>query len=179
VYVSFGTILGHMSFAEPAYRTVIHAVAGLDARVLVTTGRAFAPSRLRGVPGNVHVEAWVDQADVLGEASLVVCHGGSGTTYGALAAGVPLVVVPLFVDQLDNAPKVVQAGAGIQVVTGSGSGGRRHPATPQDARRIRGAIEAVLGDGAYQEAARAVAAEMAAAPAIGTLLVALSAGGVS
>jgi hypothetical protein len=170
VYVSFGTVLGHMSLAGEVYRAVIDAVTGLDARVLVTTGRAFDPSRLRDVPGNVHVEAWVDQADVLGEAVLVVCHGGSGTTYGALAAGVPVVVVPVFADQFANAPKVAQAGAGIQVSTGQDSQGRRRPVGREDAPRIRRAIEAVLADGSYREAARAVAADMAAAPAIGTVL---------
>jgi UDP:flavonoid glycosyltransferase YjiC (YdhE family) len=170
VYVSFGTVLGRMSFAGEAYRAVIDAVAGLDARVLVTTGRGFDPARLSDVPGNVHVEAWVEQADVLGEAGLVVCHGGSGTTYGALAAGVPLVVVPVFADQFANAPKVAQAGAGIQVHTGQDSRGRRRPVGREDTPRIRRAIETVLADGSYREAARAVAADMAAAPAIGTLL---------
>ena len=170
LYVSFGTVLGHMSFAGEVYRAVIDAVTGLDARVLVTTGHGFDPSRLRDVPGNVHVEAWVDQADVLAEAELVVCHGGSGTTYGALAAGVPLVVVPVFADQFANAPKVAQAGAGIPVHTGQGSQGRRRPVSREDAPRIRRAIETVLADGSYREAARAVAADMAAAPEIGTLL---------
>jgi UDP:flavonoid glycosyltransferase YjiC (YdhE family) len=33
-------------------------------------------------------------ADVMRGASLVVCHGGSGTVFGALAAGIPLVCVP-------------------------------------------------------------------------------------
>ncbi len=174
VYVSFGTVLGHMSFAGEVYRAVIDAVTGLDARVLVTTGHGFEASRLRDVPGNVHVEAWVDQADILGEAALVVCHGGSGTAYGALAAGVPLVVVPVFADQFANAPKVVQAGAGIQVRISEDSGERRRPVSRGDAPRIRQAIEAVLADGSYRHAAQAVAAEMAAAPAIGTLLDQLS-----
>ena len=35
--------------------------------------------------------------------TLVVCHGGSGTVLGALAAGLPLVILPLFADQLVNA----------------------------------------------------------------------------
>jgi len=170
VYVSFGTVLGRMSIAAEVYRAVIDAVTGLDARVLVTTGHGFDPSRLRDVPGNVHVEAWVDQADVLGEARLVVCHGGSGTTYGALAAGVPLVVVPVFADQFANAPTVARAGAGVQVHTGRDAQGRRRPAGREDAPRIRRAIETVLADDSYREAARAVAADMATAPAIGTLL---------
>jgi UDP:flavonoid glycosyltransferase YjiC (YdhE family) len=175
VYVSFGTVLGHMSLAAEVYRLAIDAVSGLGARVLLTTGHAFEASRLGEVPGNVHVEAWVDQADVLGEAALVVCHGGSGTTFGALAAGVPLVMVPVFADQFANAPLVARAGAGIevsapQISAGQGPPGRRGPVSRDDAPRIRAAVETVLADGSYQEAARAVAAQMAAAPEIGTLL---------
>jgi hypothetical protein len=174
VYVSFGTVLGHMSFAAEVYRAVIDAVTGLDARVLVTTGHGFDPSRLPDVPGNVHVEAWVDQADVLGDAAIVVCHGGSGTAYGALAAGVPLVLVPVFADQFANAPKVAQAGAGIQIRVSQDVQERRRPVSRDDAARIRQAIETVLADGSYRAAAQAVAADMATAPAIGTLLEQLS-----
>ena len=170
VYVTFGTVLGHMSFAEEVYRSAIDAVAGLDARVLVTTGRGFDASRLRDVPGNVHVEAWVDQADVLAEAALVVCHGGSGTTYGTLAAGVPLVIVPVFADQFANAPVVAQAGAGIEVRAGEDAEGLRRPVGREDAPRIRDAIEEGLADGSYRAAAQAIAADMATAPAIETLL---------
>ena len=174
VYVSFGTVLGHMSFAGEVYRAVLDAVTGLDARVLLTTGNGFEPSRLRDVPGNVHVEAWVDQSDVLGEARLVVCHGGSGTSYGALAAGVPLVVVPVFADQFANAAAVVRTGAGIQVRAGQESREGRRAVSREDALRIRQAIETVLADGSCRPAAQAVAAEMAGAPSIGTLLEQLS-----
>jgi UDP:flavonoid glycosyltransferase YjiC (YdhE family) len=172
VYVTFGTVLGHMSIAEEAYQAAIGAVAGLDARVLLTTGRAFDPDRLRhlDLPGNVHVEAWVDQADVLAEAELVVCHGGSGTTFGALAAGVPLVIAPVFADQFANAPAVAEAGAGVQVVTGPDAQGHRRPLSRVHAPLIREAIAAVLGDSSYRTAAQAVAAEMAAAPALEEVL---------
>ena len=170
VYVSFGTVLGHMSFAEEVYRAAIDAVTGLDARVLVTTGHGFDASRLRDVPANVHVEAWVDQAGILGEAAVVVCHGGSGTAYGALAVGVPLVVVPVFADQFANAAEVVQAGAGIEVRTSQDSRERRRPVGRDDAPLIRQAIDTVLADGSYRNAAQAVAADMAAAPAIAALL---------
>ncbi len=65
VYMSFGTVLGHMTIASEIYRTALEAVTGLDARVLLTVGRRFDPSQLNDVPDNVHVEAWVDQADAL------------------------------------------------------------------------------------------------------------------
>lgn len=170
VYVSFGTVLGHMSTAAQVYRIALQAVAGVDARVLLTVGRTIDPGALGDVPAHVRVEPWVDQADVLGEAQVVVCHGGSGTTFGALAAGVPVVIVPLFADQFANARAVAGTGAGIVVDTGAAGRGRRRPLTDDDAQRIAAAIEAVRSRPSYRRRARRIAAEMAAAPPAATLL---------
>jgi len=170
VYISFGTVLGHMTIAPEVYRTALEAVGGLDVRALLTVGRRFNPSELTEVPDNVHVEAWVDQTDVVEHAALVVCHGGAGTTFGALAAGVPVVVVPLFADQFTNGSRVVAAGAGLLVDGDRDAQGRRHPLGRVDAVRICRAVETVLADHTYCEGARAVAAEMAAAPTTKTTL---------
>ena len=50
---------------------------------------------------------------MLAGASAAVGHGGAGTTLSALAAGCPLVVVPLFADQPYNAVRVAVSGAGV------------------------------------------------------------------
>jgi UDP:flavonoid glycosyltransferase YjiC (YdhE family) len=165
VYLTFGTVLGHMSIAAGAYRTALRAVAGLDARVLLTVGRAVDPAGLGPVPDNVHVEAWVDQADVLASADLVACHGGSGTVLGALTAGVPLVVVPLFADQFENARRVAATGAG-QVVIAAPKAGRpgRNPIDEGDAPQLASAIATVLATTGHRDQAERLAAEVAAAP---------------
>ena len=122
------------------------------------------------VPENAHVEAWVPQPDALADATLVVAHGGSGTTFGTLAAGVPLVIVPLFADQLVNAERV--AGAGAAVVVEPDRGAERGMGTlgPQHAPRLRAAIETILADPSYTRGARRIADEMAALPSIDDLL---------
>jgi UDP:flavonoid glycosyltransferase YjiC (YdhE family) len=157
VYVSFGGVLAHMTRAPAAFRAALAAVAELEARVLLTVGRAFDPVGLGPVPAHVHVERWVDQADVLDRADLVVCHGGSGTTYGALAAGVPVVAVPMFADQFENARRATAAGAGLTAADG-------------DAPGIAAAIGRVLADAAYARAAGRIAAEMASVPLIDDVL---------
>ncbi len=156
IYLTFGTVLGHMSIAAGTYAMALRAVARLSARVLLTVGRRFDASTLGPVPANVHVEPWIDQARVLDHAQLVVCHGGSGTTLAALAAGVPLVMVPLFADQFENARRVAQAGAGRVVET-------RVP-------EITEGIHDVLGDVTYRDRARDIAAEMAATPTVEDVL---------
>lgn len=168
--MSFGTVLGHMSIAAETYRVALAAAGGLDARVLLTVGRRFDISQLGELPSNVHVEPWVDQADVLAEAGVVVCHGGSGTTFGALAAGVPLVIVPLFADQFANGPKVAEAKAGVVLNTGLDTGGGRRLLSEVDAVSIAEAIETVRGHSSFRQHARRIAAEMAQAPTADDLL---------
>ena len=83
-------------------------------RVLLTIGDRRDPAELGPLPANVHVEEWVAQDAVAPHAAAIVGHGGHGTTLGALAHGVPLVVVPLFsIDQWANAAAVERAGAGV------------------------------------------------------------------
>jgi MGT family glycosyltransferase len=166
-----------MSIAAGIYRMALAAVARLDVRVLVTVGHRFDRTALEPVPANVHVEPWVEQADVLAEADLVVCHGGSGTVFGALAAGVPLVVTPLFADQFLNGRRVADCGAGLVVEPeGGDDDGTRRVLADRDAPRIADAIDAVLETASYRRNARRIAREMATAPSVDEVLDALLAG---
>jgi hypothetical protein len=177
VYVTFGTVLGHMTIATDVYRTVLRAVAGLDARVLLTVGHAVDPARLGPLPGHVHVERWVDQADALAPSDLVVCHGGSGTVLGALAAGVPMVVAPLFADQHENARRIAAAGAGRRVALAvRPSGDDVAVAADAGAAAIAEAVESVLATDAQRAHARRLADEMAASPSVAEVLDAVAGG---
>jgi UDP:flavonoid glycosyltransferase YjiC (YdhE family) len=168
VYMTFGTVLGHMTMAPSVYRTAIKAVEQLGVRVLLTVGRELDRSCLGLMPANVHVENFVDQSLVLDQAHLVVSHGGSGTVFGALAAGIPLVVVPLFADQFENGRRIAAASAGVLV----------EPAHPglvdEDAPRITEAITIVLGDATYRRQASYLADEMAATRSVDEVVAALS-----
>lgn len=169
-YLTFGTVVGHLSDAMEMYRTAVRAVAGLSARVLLTVGRSVEPAQLGDVPPNVHVEPWVDQDDVLAVADLVVCHGGSGTTWGSLRAGVPLVVVPMFGGQFTNAEAVVRAGAGVTVDPQRDDRGDTHPFDEHRGMRTREAIDAVLRSSDHRRAAERVAAESESAPPVAEVL---------
>jgi MGT family glycosyltransferase len=145
VYVTMGTI-----FNEPQlFRVLLESLDGHSA--LVTTGRG---ARLDGpVPAGVVVSEFVPQEEVLPHARAVVFHGGSGTMLGALAHGLPLVVVPQGADQFDNAALCEAAGAAVTV-----------PPKEASAERIRAALERVLEEPSFAEAAGRIAAEIAAMP---------------
>ncbi len=154
VYVTFGSVAAGFGFFPAVYRAAIDALAGLDARVLVTTGHAGDPAALGVLPRNVHVERWVPQADVMPHAAAMVCHGGFGTLRAALCAGLPLAVVPLFADQPYNARRVAELGAGIALDGPVGIPG------------LGRAVRALLDDPSYGTAASAVAADAAALPPV-------------
>ncbi len=177
VYATFGTVLGHMSHAAAVYRTALRAVADLPARVLLTVGRRFESGELGAPAANTHVESWVDQARVLPEAALVVCHGGSGTLFGALAAGVPAVSIPVFADQFGNARRVAAYGAGLVVEVDSESADSRTVIAQDDAPRVTAAIETALSTSSYGQRAQELADEMEAAPTAGEVLTALAPSG--
>ncbi len=142
--------------AASVYASALDAVAELPARGLLTTGGHDL--ELSDVPANVHVERWVAEADVLAHASAAVGHGGAGTTLSALAAGCPLLAVPLFGDQPTNAVRVAAAGAGV-VASFDG---------------IRGALELILENDRYREASSRISDEMRALPPIGGFLASLT-----
>ena len=135
IYVSFGTVLGHMVNAVDVYRAALRAVEGLEVRVLMTVGRRFDPSALEPIPRHVHVEAWIDQNRVLGHAEAVVTHCGSGTALGALAAGVPIVAVPLFADQFENSSAGAAACSNDAGITTSAHGPSSRSKMLQNSRR--------------------------------------------
>jgi UDP:flavonoid glycosyltransferase YjiC (YdhE family) len=105
VYLTLGTVVATDEVLLPA----IEGLAVLDADVLVALGAATGEA-LGPLPGNVHVEGFVDQAAVLASSSLVVHHGGSGTVLGALTAGTPQLLLPKGADQFLNADLLAAAG---------------------------------------------------------------------
>jgi len=161
IYLTFGSVAGGLGTARLAFQFTIEAVAGLDARVLVTTGRSFDRRLLGELPSNVFVESWVPQETVFPFASVVLCHGGSGTTYGALAAGLPIVFVPMFADQRTNARLITVAGAGVIVDVGAKSEPGFREIAAGDVPRIRAAVLDVLANSSYALAAQVIAEEIA------------------
>ncbi|RBQ15811.1 glycosyltransferase [Spongiactinospora rosea] len=128
---------------------IADALGGLPVRALLTTGLAVDPGTIHA-PGNVLVTAAAPHAAVLPHAALTITHAGHGTAVKSLAAGVPLVCVPLGRDQGEVAMRVELAGAGITIRKTASSG------------TIARAVGRVLHDPSYQRQAQRLATEIAA-----------------
>lgn len=96
-------------------------------------------------------------SETAGRVSLVVCHGGSGTIYRALAAGPPVLAVPGHAEQALHAVALVQAGLGLALAP-------QVVATHPD--QVRGLIERLAEPGPLHQATRAFGSglDLAAGP---------------
>ena len=127
------------------------AIAGLADRpgsVIVTTA-ALDPDGFAAPNERVRVTRFLPHAEVVPEVDLVVTHGGMGTTQRALAAGVPVVVVPWGRDQAETGRRAEVSGAGVML-----------PKQRLDATSLRAAV-ARASD--RREGARRIAEAFAAA----------------
>jgi UDP:flavonoid glycosyltransferase YjiC (YdhE family) len=143
-------------------RDVLHvivegAAAVPDATVIV--GLGGDPASFGEVPEGVRLQRYVPMSALLPTVDAVAFHGGSGTLTAALAAGRPMVIVPLAADQLDNADRAAAAGVAVAV-------------PPEDLTpgAVRAALSNVLEDPSYRTRATEIAAEVAAMPGPDTAL---------
>lgn len=157
VYVTFGTVSASVPRAVSTFGAVVESLASLPIRLLATVGDGGDPAAFEGLPANVRVERFVPQASVLPRVAAMVCHGGMGTVLGGLSAGVPMVVVPQFADQPDNAARVEALGAGLQVRN-------EHLDDAVDPASVAEATRRVLAEPSFTAGAEKLRAEIHALP---------------
>jgi UDP:flavonoid glycosyltransferase YjiC (YdhE family) len=126
---------------------VLEVLGGMDVDVLFSTAARVTP---KSVPRNVHVVDLIPGDLAARKASVVVCNGGASTGYQALAEGTPVVCVTSSLDQFLAATAMCDAGAGLSM--------RAATTTPAE---IRNAIERVMREEEFTQAAQRVAASFA------------------
>jgi len=138
VLVGFSTTFQNQA---DALRRVVDALRALDVRAVVTVGPSIDSASVPAA-ANVHVCGSAPHGELLADAAAMITHCGHGSVIRALAAGVPLVCMPMGRDQNDNAARVVFHGAGVRLSPAAG------------ADRIRAAVRQILDDPRYRERAR-------------------------
>lgn len=151
-YVTFGTV---GQFSQPdILRSAVDAIEPLVASVVVTTG-PNPPATVGIESPQVHVVDYLPQSQILPTVDLVVSHGGAGTTLGAVAYGLPHLVMPgLAPSQQRNAMRTETIGLGLCV--------------PRDAdtSRVRAAAQRLLVDPAFRAAAESARSDLERMPSL-------------
>ncbi|ROQ95144.1 MGT family glycosyltransferase [Streptomyces sp. 2132.2] len=144
--------LGSTFTKQPAfYRACVEAFGDLpDWHVVLQIGKFTDEAELGALPANVEVHRWVPQLDILRRADAFVTHAGAGGSQEGLATATPMVAVPQAVDQFGNADMLQGLGVAWHL-----------PMEQADARTLREAVLALVGDPAVAARAEAVRAWMA------------------
>lgn len=160
VHLTLGTVFhGNRHLLE----TAVRALRDLPANLVVSTGPGTAPAALGPQPGHVVIVPYLPHTLLLPRCRLVVSQGGAGIMFGALAHGLPQLIIPQGAEQFLNAEACRDAGAALTL-------------QPQEvtADAIAVAAGQLVADPRYTAAAAAVRAEIeqmpTAAATIATLL---------
>ncbi len=103
------TLGSAMAQAGKVFAETAKAALALGRRVVLLTRH---PEQLPSIPPEAFVAQWAPLGPLFSRSTLVVHHGGIGTTAQAIAAGVPQLILPFAHDQPDNAHILKRHGLG-------------------------------------------------------------------
>jgi len=148
IYASMGTLQNRQQFI---FETIAAACAGLDAQLVVSLGSRDqdAESAAQSFAGQPIVVPIAPQLALLQKATLTITHAGLNTALESLSYGVPMVAIPITNDQPGVASRLAWLGAAEVVQPGK-----------LTVRRLRAAVERVLGEPGYREVAQRCCAEI-------------------
>lgn len=147
VVASFGTVHHH----QASFERLLAVLEQGPWPARVALGRALEPGRTWAP--HVHAAPWLPLADEWARCRVGACHGGAGTLFGALAQGVPLLLLPVGADHFRNARALRAVGAGLAL-----------EGEAQTEAAMRQALERLHEDPAFTRAAEDMADELAAMP---------------
>jgi MGT family glycosyltransferase len=116
IYISLGTVFNNK---PEVFRKIIHALDIPDYQVIVSAGGAYKKLQKSTIAKNAVVYRSVPQISLLNKIDLFISHGGNNSTNEALAAGKPIIVMPIGGEQADNASRIVylEVGKRIDITT--------------------------------------------------------------
>ncbi len=149
--------LGSLGSADvELMRRLVELLAATPHRYVVSRGPRHDEYKLAD---NMLGAEFLPQPSVLPHVDAVITHGGNNTVTESLWFGKPMLVLPIFWDQHDNAQRAEEAGYGIRLPTYALDGGE-----------LAGAVGRLLGDSTLHGRAAAVGERLRQRP--GTLVAA-------
>ncbi len=137
VYASLGTVFG--SRIE-IWNAIVEGCAGLDVQLVIALGTRTPAASLPKTNADTIVVDYAPQRELLRRAALAITHAGLNSVMEALAAGVPIIAIPITGDQFGVAARIAYKRVGEIV-----------PAAKCNGARIRQAVQKILGTTAYRE----------------------------
>ncbi|MGX9874706.1 nucleotide disphospho-sugar-binding domain-containing protein [Streptomyces cellulosae] len=153
VAVSLGTTLAlhGVGFTRGLLRAL---AARPGTEILVTLPEPYR-TRIGPLPSGVTAVDPLPLHLFLGTCDAMVHHGGAGTAMTATSFGLPQLVLPQLADHFPLGDRLTAAGAGLSFDTAE---------RQDDPRTVGAALDELLSDPRYADAARGLAAEMARMP---------------
>ncbi|XP_030760944.1 UDP-glucuronosyltransferase 2B13-like [Sitophilus oryzae] len=113
IFFSMGSHVKSKDFSDEKKKIFLNVFARLKETILWK----FEDETLPGKPENVFVRKWVPQMDLLGHPNikLFITHGGYGSLQETIYHGVPVLAIPVFADQYNNAFQAAQLGYAIKL----------------------------------------------------------------
>jgi UDP:flavonoid glycosyltransferase YjiC (YdhE family) len=151
ICLTLGTVVPLLSDSS-GLALLMEALSTFDAEIILAD-HSTDKAALGPLPENVRVAGYLPLTAILGHSSLIVHHGGSGTTAAALHYGTPQLLLPDGADNPLVARRVVDRKVGLALAPGEIT-----------VDSVRGAVQRLLDDPIYRRTAAEVSAEMAEQP---------------
>ncbi|XP_047511372.1 UDP-glucosyltransferase 2-like [Pieris napi] len=142
IYFSLGSNLRSQDLPEAVTREILQMFGELK-QTVIWKFETDLPNK----PKNVHVVHWAPQQSILAHPKTLffISHGGLLSTTESVHFGVPMITIPVMVDQFANAERVVRKGFAIKVNL-----------SYTMVKDIRNAIQAMLADPTYTKTAKSL-----------------------
>jgi UDP:flavonoid glycosyltransferase YjiC (YdhE family) len=147
VYLSLGSLA---SADVPLMQRLVEVLGRTDHRYVVSKGPQADQYELAD---NMVGAEFLPQPAILPHADLVVTHGGNNTVTESWWFGKPMIVLPVFWDQYDNAQRVDELGLGVRL-----------PTYTFDDAELTGAIDRLIGDRALRGRLDAMSSRLRSRP---------------
>jgi MGT family glycosyltransferase len=138
IYASMGTLQNGL---ESVFSTIAEAVGRRPGMQLVLSiGPTLDPNQVQSLPANSIVVSNAPQVELLKRSALCITHAGLNTTLESLAQGVPMVAIPVSMDQPGVAARIAYTRTGAYVAL-----------QEMTAPRLSALIDEVLGNPEYRQ----------------------------
>jgi MGT family glycosyltransferase len=143
--------LGSLASADvQLMQRLVEVLGALPHRFIVSKGPQHDQYELAD---NMWGAEFLPQPSILPMVDLVITHGGNNTTAECFHHGKPMIMLPVFWDQHDNAQRVHETGFGVRLDTYG-----------FEAEQMRLAIDRLLADGGLHERMATIARRLQANP---------------